>query len=473
MLHSRKIERQKVPQRMKSQDDFRKILATPRTAPGTAAPSLLPPNRHPRGSSSSVGNPFKKPTPRIRREGRSDVLEHSHVDLGAGFIDRAKERRLAELRGEQESSGEVKGLDFELLKKVRSREFVMPKFEVPEARPSGGSDSEEDEMDEDAILDELLEMEMEERTRQEEVEKVEPEEKLVEEPVMAKEEVDEKTVDQPLKSQFKSIVDAKHLKQMRREQKRRKLAMQAMDQVAKPMAPPPAPKKTRAELLEQLRQIQAAKKQQGSMPPPPPPKPTTEATPRIAESLLDVPAIPSASQSTVTTLGPGSTAEIPLSSDTKAEEPTCEPPRSPSPRLPKVKVSANMFSDESELSDYNPYSSDSGSDSDSEPPPVKDKKPTQLPTKRNYFGDTKTRPEEEASAVPLTMDPTIAAALRKVAALVDKRGIPAEVVKEETKGLNRMSLSGADGVYEFDADDTWDGEEEDEEVGSKKKRKRK
>jgi hypothetical protein len=72
------------------------------------------------------------------------------------------------------------------------------------------------------------------------------------------------------------------------------------------------------------------------------------------------------------------------------------------------------------------------------------------------------------------MDPTVAAALRKVAALTDKKAIPEEIVKEDKKKvLNRMSLGGAgDGVYEFDEEDTWDAEEEVEEVG-KKKRKRK
>ena len=65
-------------------------------------------------------------------------------------------------------------------------------------------------------------------------------------------------------SRFKPIVDAKQMKQLRRERKRRKLAMEAMDRLSKPMAPPPVPKKSRAELLEQLRQIQAAKKLQMS-----------------------------------------------------------------------------------------------------------------------------------------------------------------------------------------------------------------
>src|SRR5579859_6565659 len=91
-----------------NQEDFRKILATPRTVHG-AAPSLLP-HRQQKGTK---GQPFKKPPPRIKREGRSDALEQSHVDLGSGYVDRAKERRLAELRGEAgEEEGVVKGLDF-------------------------------------------------------------------------------------------------------------------------------------------------------------------------------------------------------------------------------------------------------------------------------------------------------------------------------------------------------------------------
>src|SRR5271155_3960520 len=127
----------------KSQEDFRKILATPRTTSGATAPSLLPPSR------TSKLNPFKKPPPRIRREGRSDALEHSHIDLGTGFVDRAKERRLAELRGDSESSGEVKGLDFDLLKKVRGGEFVLPKFELP--RPQKDEDDDEEDKEEEEI----------------------------------------------------------------------------------------------------------------------------------------------------------------------------------------------------------------------------------------------------------------------------------------------------------------------------------
>jgi hypothetical protein len=469
---------------MKSQEDFRKILSTPRTASGTTAPPLLPPHRR-TSSSTTTNNPFKKPPPRIRREGRSDVLEHSHVDLGTGFIDRAKERRLAELRGEGESSGEVKGLDFDLLKKVRSGEFVIPKFEVPVARAGEESDSEEegevggegDGIDEDAILDELLEMEMELRKEQEELEKEKPKddekEKVLVEPVVEKEEETEKPVEDPAKIRFKPIVDAKQLKQMRREQKRRRLAMETMDRISKPAPPAPPPKKTRAELLEQLRQIQAAKKQQASMAPPHPPKPIIERlTPQQIQSTPDLSAI-SSSQSPDQAIKPEPTTKPSISPNPKELEPIeVEPNPEPiarSPPPPPVKVSVNMFSDESELSDYNPY--DSYSDSDNETP-IKQTKPSQPPAKQNYFGDKET-PAEETPSGPVTMDPTIAAALRKVAALTDKRTIPEEVLKEDKKKvLNRMSLGGADGVYEFDEEDTWDAEEEVEEVG-KKKRKRK
>ena len=134
-----------------NQDDFRKILATPRTTSGSNAPPLFTPSR------TSKLNPFKKPPQRLRREGRSDVLEHSHVDLGSGFTDRAKERRLAELRGENEQSGEAKGLDFELLKKVRSGEFVLPKFEPPNPQRD---DSDDEDLAEDKENLRLKEMEL-------------------------------------------------------------------------------------------------------------------------------------------------------------------------------------------------------------------------------------------------------------------------------------------------------------------------
>jgi hypothetical protein len=170
----------------------------------------------------------------------------------------------------------------------------------------------------------------------------------------------------------------------------------------------------------------------------------------------------------VRTIEPESATKPSITPEPKAIQPNLEPPP-PSPSPPPVKVSDNMFSDESELSEYNPYASDSDSDYKL---PTNPPNPPQPPTKRNYFGDTE-EPVAEAPSGPLTMDPTIAAALRKAAALADKRGIPEDVSKEEKKkGLNRMNLGGADGVYEFDEDDTWDGEEEVEEVG-KKKRKRK
>src|SRR5262245_14058555 len=142
-----------------NQDDFRKILATPRAAPGTT-PSLAGSSR-----GSSKLDRFKKPPApaRIRREGRSDVLEHSHVDLGSGFTDRAKERRLSELRGDLKGDeARVKGLDYDLLRKVRSGEFVIPKVELPDPRLNSDdddSDKEEEREHDDAVLDELLQME--------------------------------------------------------------------------------------------------------------------------------------------------------------------------------------------------------------------------------------------------------------------------------------------------------------------------
>ena len=334
----------------------------------------------------------------------------------------------------------------------------MPKFEVPVAVAGEGSDSEEgevggegDRIDEDAILDELLQMEMELQKEQEELEREKPKDEEKEtvpvEPVVEKQEEMEKPVEDPSKTRFKPIVDAKQLKQMRREQKRRRLAMETMDRISKPA-------------------------------PPPPPKPIMKRlTPQQIQSTTDPSAI-SSPQSPDQAIEPEPTTKPSISPDPKEMdtkelkpkevEPNPEPiARSPSP--PPVKVSDNMFSDESELSEYNPY--DSASDSDNEPP-TKQTKPSQPPAKRNYFGD-KEAPAEQTPSGPVTMDPTIAAALRKVAALTDKRTIPEEIVKEDKKKvLNRMSLGGADGVYEFDEEDTWDAEEEVEEVG-KKKRKRK
>jgi hypothetical protein len=462
-----------------NQNDFRKILATPRTVSGAKAPPLFTPSRTARGSSS---NPFAKPgkpPARIRREGRSDVLEHSHVDLGSGFVDRAKERRLAELRGEQEDNKEVKGLDFDLLKKVRSGEFVIPAYVPPPSEPDEDESGEEDEeekvedMDEDAVLDELLKMEEEMKMEEEKAEKeTEKKTEEVEETPVEEEPEPEQPI-QPMansgteevaKTRFKPIVDAKQLKQMRKEQKRRKLAMQAMDRVAKPasMAPPPPPKKTRAELLEQLRRIQAAKNtseapaaakpsplvnpipEKAIMPPPPPKKPTVPVT-EIGPPELE---------STVETLSTSPARQV------------SPPPRLPSP--PPVKVGENMFSDESDLSDYNPYGEDN---SDEDEPHAKPEE-TQAPApeaKRNYFGDKESKREVQPSA-PITLDPTIAAALRKAKALAEKHDIPAEVMeKKKPKG---MSLGGMDGVYEFDEGiDAWDGEDE-EEVGPKRKKRK-
>ena len=124
-----------------------------------------------------------------------------------------------------------------------------------------------------------------------------------------------------------------------------------------------------------------------------------------------------------------------------------------------------MFSDDSELSDYNPYTDDS----DEEPPPTttKPKEPT---VKRNYFAN-KSKETEITPSGPITLDPTIAAILRKAASLADKKGIP-EQDKEEQTMKNKMSLGGADGVYEFDEDDTWDGEEDDEIISSRKRKRK-
>jgi hypothetical protein len=452
-------------------DDFRKILATPRTTSGSKAPPLFTPSR------TSKLNPFKKPPPRIRREGRSDVLEHSHVDLGSGFIDRAKERRLAELKGENEQSGEVKGLDFELLKKVRSGEFVLPKFEPPKPQRDDSDDSDEekevDDMDEDAILDELLQMEMELQLEQERAEKESDEkEKLAtvaEEPVVKDTGEEGALPEAPVveqQSRFKPIVDAKQMKQLRRERKRRKLAMEAMDRLSKPMTPPPVPKKSRAELLEQLRQIQAAKKLQMSK------TAEAESTPKepVIEKEFISPLVRSTTKTNLPTRIPPESKEqrefTPVENippDSELPLPVDEPPRQ---RSPPVKVGDNMFSDDSELSDYNPYTDDS----DEEPPPITTKS-KESTVKRNYFDD-KSKDAEPSPSGPITLDPTIAAALRKAASLADKRGIP-EQVKEEETTKNRMSLGGADGVYEFDEDDTWDGEEDDEISSRKRKRKEK
>jgi hypothetical protein len=408
-----------------NQEDFRKILATPLTSSGAKAPSFL---RRPRGGS--------KPQT-VRREGRSDALEQSHVDLGAGFVDRAKERRLAELRGEGGETGEVKGLDFELLKKVRSGEFKLPEARVEE----------EEEEDEEAILDELLQMERELLSEQAAEKERDSDEE--ERPAGKAEVVEEK----PAAGRFKPIVDAKVLKQMRREHKRRKMAMEGMDRLTKPMPPPPpppAPKRSRAELLAELRRIQAAKRA--------PEEPQSNAPDSHTTEKADS-AIPD--EQTSETMPP---PPVPIID--KVASPS--PPRQPSPP-PPVKVGDNMFSDDSELSDYNPHP-DSSSDED-EPPPPKSPQPTiETPVKRNYFGDSKPEEEKEEKK-PLTMDPAMAALLRKAAALADKKGIPEEDAGKAAGG-KRMGLGGTGGVYEFDEVDEWDGDLEEEELQSRKKRRK-
>ena len=130
-----------------------------------------------------------------------------------------------------------------------------------------------------------------------------------------------------------------------------------------------------------------------------------------------------------------------------------------------VKVGDNMFSDESELSDYNPYADDSGDESPSTKP--KTLEAAAAKPKPNYF--VQSQETEPTPSHPITLDPKIAAALRKAASLADNRGIPTQV-QEETK-MNRMSLGGMDGVYEFDEVDIWDGEEDDE-IGSKNRKRK-
>jgi len=420
------------------------------------------------------------------------VLEHSHVDLGSGFVDRAKERRLAELHGghleEEVPPPVVKGLDFELLKKVRAGEFVMPAVKLPDPRLGSDDDSDaeerEEEVDDDAILDELLKMETE---LQAEVEKKEQEEKAKKEKLEKetdKTTVPEQEVEKPAetKSRFKPVIDAKQLKQMRREAKRRKMAMQAMDQATKPTPPPPTaptqPKKSRAELLEKLRQIQAAKKiTEAHMNAGPP-----ETKPQTTSPEFASPAAPSggkyqhvppppeelSEKSPKIKRHPSPTPKSPLPLPRKSS------PKKVAPPSPPVKVGDNMFSDESELSDYNPY----GNASDSEAEEEKQVKSTENvePVKRNYFNDNPSETEVSTSA-PVTMDPTIAAALRKAtaaAAAAEKRVSDQRMAGiEEEKKPGRMSLGGMDGVYEFDEVDTWDGEDEEEEIGGSKKRKRK
>lgn len=463
-----------------NQEDFRKILATPRTAPGTTAPQLVGQTRSTHNGSSKL-NPFKKPPPRIRREGRSDVLERSHVDLGTGFVDRAKERRIAEQHGNSEESGEVKGLDFELLKKVKSGEFVLPKFQPPLPQRYEDSDEEdeeskpmEEEEEEDAILEELLQMEMELKLEQEAMEKEAPQES-----VDSTEKTEKPAIEAPAveatKSKFMPVIDAKQLKQLRRERKRRKLAMEAMDRVSEPAAPPPpVPKKTRAELLEQLRQIQAAKMLQTAASPEIS-LPREEKSPQHEESHaitdiesgLPAPESPPKNPSNPSPFEIENSANAPEPSSTTQSKhvPELSTRRATSP--PTLKVGDNMFSDESELSDYQPYSDNS--DDEHAITNSKTTKPSSSSTKRDYFND-RDKEQESTSNGPMTFDPAIAAALRKAAALASKRGLPEEDVQEGKKST-RMNLGGTDGVYEFDEDDAYDGEEEDEFAAKKRKRK--
>jgi hypothetical protein len=467
-----------------NQDDFRRILATPRTTSGTPAPSLL-------SASRRNGTKGRKPVPHIRREGRSDVLEHSHVDLGTGFVDRAKERRLAELRGDAKDGPppEVKGLDFELLKKVRAGEFKMPEVVLPD--PTLGSDESdaEEDVDEDAVLEELLKMETElqaevekrERQEREWKEKVEKLEKPVEK--STEEKNDEEKSAESTKSRFKPVVDAKQLKQMRREAKRRKMATQAMraiDLDRNPSSPAPSPAKTRADLLEKLRQIQAAKRaveeaktSEPAVPPPTenpteflPPAPPIKKYQNVPPPPEDAPEMQAARSPEP------STKSLPIRQPSPPRS-LSPPPRKTSPvklpPAPPAKMGDNMFSD-SDLSDYDPYDANDSEDEKKHPPK---EKLSQDKLKRNYFNET---PSSITSQVPSSapvLDPTIAAALRKAtaaAAAAEKRVQEGAI---EEKPIGRMSLGGTDGVYGFDEVDTWDGDDEDDDVGSGKKRKRK
>ena len=445
-----------------NQEDFRKILATPRTASGAAAPALF---RRPNRGGGGPGGQFKPPQARtIRREGRSDALERSHVDLGAGFVDRARDRRLAELQGGSEQSGEVRGLDFELLRKVKSGEFSLPKMEVREAEE--GSDDE----DEEAILDELLRMEQELISEQEAKEsEMEKRDKEKDSDDDGEEETQPERAPEKPASRFKPIVDAKVLKQMRREQKRRKMAMEGMDRLTKPMPPPPppsAPKRSRAELLAELRRIQSAKRG------------VEDSNSKLVQPTeKEQPSTTEKPQTLAINAEPSKTGPF---AETSIVQPANPPSPSPPPRKesppPPVKVGDNMFSDESELSDYNPYNEHSDSDSDSDSPRSKSPDPTAsstTPVKRNYFGDsTISDTEPPKPTKPLTMDPTMAALLRKAAALADKRGVPAEQKEEPQPSLKRVALGGSGRVYEFDEEDTWDGDLDEEDSTSRKKRRK-
>jgi hypothetical protein len=267
------------------------------------------------------------------------------------------------------------------------------------------------------------------------------EEKGVEKEVVEKEVVEEKVTG----GRFKPIVDAKVLKQMRREHKRRKMAMEGMDRLTKPMAPPPpppAPKRSRAELLAELRRIQAAKRAPEQL--------TAPSKSHDTETEARVPV-------TIPDQDPSDPMPAPVVH--KGASPS--PPRASPP--PPVKVGDNMFSDDSELSDYNPHPDSSDEDKPTSPQPT-----AETPVKRNYFGDSKSE-EQEPEKKPLTMDPAMAAILRKAAALADKRSIPEE---GKAGGAKRMGLGGSGGVYEFDEVDEWDGDLEEEAVQSRKKRRK-
>ena len=442
-----------------NQDDFRKILATPRTTPGATAPALF---RRPGRGGGRPGSGFDRGHARtIRREGRSDALERSHVGLGAGFVDRARDRRLAELRGESEQSGEVKGLDFELLRKVKSGEFSLPTVEVREGEHAS------DEEDEEAILDELLRMEQELAAEQE-AEKMEMEKRDKDKDSDDEEERETQPEPAPetAASRFKPIVDAKVLKQLRREQKRRKMAMEGMDRLTKPMPPPPppsAPKRSRAELLAELRRIQAAKQERED---------SNAKLPQPAEK--EQPSTVEKPPTVAKNAGPSNTTPFPEPSIVQTAKLPSQSP--PSPRKdsppPRVKVGDNMFSDESELSDYNPYNSDSDSDA----PPFKSSTPTAsstTPVKRNYFGDSAASDQEPPKPTKLvTMDPAMAALLRKAAALAEKHGVPDEPKEDPQSSFKRVALGGSGGLYEFDEEDTWDGDL-DEDVSTSRKKRRK